>query len=139
MSNEIIESPQVILTAAAQHTKEAIETIVKIMRTSESEKMRLLAAAMILDRATVTTRARHTPGSSSSSALPAPTVPEAKQDMRAKLERHLNDNRGDDYDEQRLKTELELRSPPTQIRATLVQMYRDGIITRTDAGTFTAK
>lgn len=128
---DIIESPQEILTAASTYTKEALETIAKIMRTSDSEKMRLLAAMALLDRAIV-------PRGHVKRASEQPVL-ESGPDLRTRLVSHLQTNRGDAFDEHRLKTELKLRSPPSAIRATLVQLNRDGLIAKGPVGGFQAK
>lgn len=124
---EVLDSPQAVIVAARSYASEALEVIAQIMRGSESEKVRLLAAMALLDRATVP-RAPKT-GEPIETAI----------DLTTKIAAHLRANNGDSYDEQRLKTELMLRSPATAIRAKLVQMHRDGVIARNGAGSFQAK
>lgn len=128
-SAEPIEPPRALATAAQEHSAEAFGVILDIMRTSQSEKMRLLAATLVLDRA----------GSIGSVVrLRAVEGPEKSADLRARLLQHLKANPWDSFDEKRLKTELSLRSPTTAIRAMLVQLYRAGEIQRTDVGSFHA-
>lgn len=130
---EIIDSPKAVLAAAHSYAQEALETIAKIMRTSQSEKMRLLAAMSLLDRATV-------PRAPAKAAHEAPALPpgtpalEKAADMRSRVFEHLQANPLVAFDEHRLKTELGLRSPATAIRAACVQMNREALIGRTVEG-----
>jgi len=122
---EVLESPAELIAAARSYTSEALEVIAGIMRKSDSERMRLMAALALLDRAVVPRRL-------SGDAPPM----ETKAGMRERLAGHLNANFTESFDAQHLKTVLQLRSTPEAIRATLVQMHRDGAIARTPVGSF---
>lgn len=127
---EIVESPQAIITAARSYSSEALEVIAKIMRSSNSEKMRLLAAMALLDRATV-------PRGMKLTDPLAPPV-ESRGDMRTRIEQHINANAGTFYGPNALKAALDLKSPISAIQATLVQLQREGVIAG-EAGRFTSK
>lgn len=129
---EIIEAPKLIINAASEYTNEALETIAKIMRHSESEKMRLLAAMALLDRATI-------PKGVQAIRPEAPPPLESRADMRSRLVVHMKKNAGKRFDERELKSALELRSPATAIRSTLVQLQREGVLAIDADGRFMAK
>lgn len=46
---QIIQQSETLALIAASHGREAIETIARIMKTSDSDKLRLVAAKMMLD------------------------------------------------------------------------------------------
>lgn len=128
---EIVESPQAIITAARSYSNEALEVIAKIMRSSNSEKMRLLAAMALLDRATVPRKAMQ---------LTDPQSPpvESRGDMRTRIVGYIRENVGATFDEHEVKTALAFKSPSSAVRSALVQLQREGAIAIRD-GRFTAK
>lgn len=115
---ELIDSPQAVLTAARTYSSEALEVIASIMRKSDSEKMRLLAAMALLDRC----KQGEAPPRSHES-----NVPETLGDMRSRIVKFAA-NAADSFDENEVKTALALRSPASAIRATLVQLSREGAL-----------
>ncbi len=116
---EIIGSE--IKSMAQSLASEALGVVASIMRNSDNEKTRLLAAMAILDRA--------------GRGVIDPS--EEPRSLRERILDHMSKNFGIAYDEKDIRTALVVRSPETAIRAAIVQLYREGLISKTQAGKFT--
>ncbi len=122
---EIIDSPAKLLAAAQTYTEEALLVIVQIMRTSQSERIRLVAAMALLDRCVVKRAPAATQGDL-----------ETHADLRTRVSVFMRSNPTESFDEHRVKSTLNLRSPATAVRATMVQLLRDGELARAEPGSF---
>lgn len=117
---ELIENDAVSI--ARSLVGEALSVVASIMRNSDNERTRLLAAMAIIDRA---------------GRGGIVTAKDEPKSLRERILDHMTKNFGVMFDERDIKQALEVRSPETAIRAALVQLHRDGAISKTQIGKFT--
>ena len=114
-----------ILAASKSYADEALEVIAEIMRKSDNEKTRLLAAGLLLDRA-----GERRP------AGPAPLRVEG--DLGVRIRAHLTNHYMRKFSAETIRTDLALRSPESVVSERLKQMVAHGQIRAAGPGMFQA-
>lgn len=126
-----MSAPQLI-DAPKTYADEALEVIAGIMRNSESEKTRLVAAAMLLERG-----GDRRPPRLIASGADLPQL-ETRPDMRTRVLNYMTDHYMQSFSAASLKEALALKSPVSAVAELLVTLHRENAIAKFNGGLFRA-
>lgn len=127
-----MNAPQII--GSQTYADEALEVIAGIMRTSASEKTRLVAAAMLLERG----GDRKPRLIASGADLPAIEAGPASPPMRERVLNYMSDHYMQSFNAATLKETMALRSPVSAVGELLVTLHRENMIGKVGNGMFRA-
>jgi len=123
-----VTEPEILVAASKSYADEALEVIAEIMRKSENEKTRLLAAGLLLDRA----------GDRMPPSTALHSVPKLEGDMGKRIRAHMADHYMRQFSALTMKEALGLKSPASAVLDKLNELVKLGQIRSPVAGMFQA-